>query len=195
MALTVKDYLHQLQSLLLRGKAWTRESGSVLTQLLTGIAQEFARVDQRIDDLLNEADPRTTIELLADWERQAGLPDECVTIEQSYPQRIAALVSKVTMKGGQSRQYFIEMANSLGYDNVTIDEFEPMSCNDTCNDELNSEDDRFVWRINLPSDGSVYVMSCNDTCNDALQSWGDEIIECRINKYKPAHTTALFAYI
>lgn len=195
MALGAENYLHQLQSLLLRGAAWTREVGSTLTNLLTGIAQEFARVDARTDDLISESDPRTTNELLEDWERVAGLPDPCVTTDQTIEQRRVALVSKVTMQGGQSRQYFIDMAAGLGYPDATIDEFLPMNCNDNCNDALWSEDDKYVWQLNLPSDGATYIANCNNNCITPLQAWGDEVIECRINKFKPAHTTAIFAYV
>lgn len=195
MALSVENYVQQLQNLLLIGKAWTRNVDSVLTSLLKGIAKEFARVDARADDLIRESDPRTTSELLEDWERVADLPDQCVTVTQTIEQRRVALTSKLTMQGGQSRKYFINLAASMGYAGATIDEYRPMNCNDDCNDALYSADDRYFWTINLPSTSGIFVMNCNGSCNDSLQAWGDEAIECRINKYKPAHTTAIFAYV
>jgi len=195
MALSAEDYLHQLQALLPQGPAWPRDPEAVLTQLLAALAEEYARVDQRGEDLVNEADQRTTSELLADWERVAGLPDVCVTIEQTVEQRRAALVSKLTSLGGQSRQYFIDLADAMGYPGVTITEYRPMNCNDDCNDALWSELDRFTWLLTLPAIGGTFIMNCNSTCDDALASWGDEAIECRINHFKPAHTTAYFAYI
>lgn len=195
MALSAEDYLRQLQALLPQGPAWPRDPDAVLTQLLAALAEEYARVDQRGEDLVNEADPRNTSELLADWERVAGLPDVCVTIEQTVEQRRAALVSKLTSLGGQSRQYFIDLADALGYPGATITEYRPMNCNDDCNDALWSELDRFTWLLTLPSVGGTFIMHCNSTCDDALASWGDEAIECRVNRYKPAHTTAFFAYV
>ncbi|KIO49589.1 YmfQ family protein [Nitrosospira sp. NpAV] len=195
MGMTANDYLRQLQSLLPQGQAWPRDAEATLTQLLAALAEEFARVDRRGEDLINEADPRNTSDLLTDWERIAGLPDTCLTAGQTVEQRRAALVSKLTSLGGQSRQYFINIAAALGYPGATIDEFRPMNCNDDCNDAVASEADRFAWRINLPSLGGAIVMNCNSTCNDALQAWGDEVIECRINHFKPAHTTAIFAYV
>lgn len=189
------DYLQQLKALLPMGLAWSRQPLSWIVQLLDAWAEALARVDLRCDALANEADPRTTVELLADWERVAGLPDPCVSDEQSLAQRQAALTSKLTSTGGQSRAYFIELAADMGYPGATIEEFEPMTCNDTCNDSLYSEADRFCWQINLPgSTGGLYQMTCNDTCNDALQSWGDEAVECRIKQFKPAHTNVIFAY-
>lgn len=194
MALNVDDYLQQLQALLPVGPAWSREPQALITKLLGGWAEEFARVDNRAQDLLNEADPRTTSELLADWERVAGLPDPCVTVDTNVDQRRAALVAKLTSLGGQSRQYFIDLAVSFGYSGVTIDEYRPMNCTDDCNDALVSQADRFVWTINLPSTSGVFVMNCDSACNSALQAWGDQAIECRINRYKPGQTTVIFAY-
>lgn len=197
MALDAASYLQQLQAVLLRGKAWTREPGSVMTQLLTGVAQEFARGDLRAEQAMNEADPRTTLELLADWEEFAGLPDPCVTTEQTLVQRREALVSKLLMQGGQSRAYFIAIAESLGYIGAEIEEYNTFDCGDSgCGDALWSEADRFAWQLSLPGTGSIEYFNCGESgCGDALQSWGDELLECRVNRFKPAHTTAIFAYI
>lgn len=196
--MTTADYLAQLQALLPPGIAWARRAAATLTKLLAAFADEFARVDQRAADLVEESDPRTTSEMLPDWERVAGLPDPCVAVlgvEQTVEQRRAALVAKLTALGGQSRQYYIDLVAALGYPGATIDEYRPMTCNSNCNDALWSEDDRFAWQINLPSDGGVFRMNCNSPCDSPLAAWGDDAVECRIQRLKPGHTTALIAYV
>lgn len=198
MGMTAASYLAQLQALLPPGLAWPRSPDATLTKLLAAFADDLSRVDQRADDVFNEADPRSTAEMLADWERVAALPDPCVTASgaaQSVAQRRAALVAKLTSSGGQSRQYFIDLASALGYPGATIDEYRPFTCNSECDDALWSEADRFVWKINLPDSGGTFFMSCNSPCNSALASWGDEAVECRIQRLKPAHTTAIVAYV
>ncbi|MCA3288244.1 MAG: DUF2313 domain-containing protein [Roseomonas sp.] len=70
-------YLSQLLALLPPGDALAREPGSVLERLLTVPAAELARVDGRVEALLAESDPARTAEMLTDWERALGLPDEC----------------------------------------------------------------------------------------------------------------------
>ncbi|MCA3413836.1 MAG: DUF2313 domain-containing protein [Roseomonas sp.] len=70
-------YLSQLLALLPPGDALAREPGSVLERLLTVPAAELAQVDGRVEALLAESDPARTAEMLADWERALGLPDEC----------------------------------------------------------------------------------------------------------------------
>jgi len=167
-----------------------------------GISAELAAVGAQLDEaqlhadqLLAEMFPSTVTVSLPDWERVYGLPDPCVTIEQSLGQRRSALESKVNSKGGQSIPYFVGLSESMGYPGATVEEFPMMTCNSDCNAALNSEADGFYWQLNLPaSTGGLFVMDCNSSCNDALQSWGDEAIECRINKNKPAHTSVIFAY-
>lgn len=197
MAMISADYLSQLQALLPRGLAWSLERSGTLSRLLAAWSDEFARVDLRSDELVDAVDPTTTVELLAEWERNAALPDVCVSIEQSIEQRRVALVSKLTNVGGQSKAYFIALAHSMGYPDATIDEFMGgITCVDECDDQLGNVDALFIWRINLPAaTAGHFFMTCVSDCVSSLQSWGDEAIECRINKLKPAHTTVLFAYI
>jgi uncharacterized protein YmfQ (DUF2313 family) len=70
-------YLSQLLALLPPGDALAREPGSRLERLLSVPAAELARVDGRVEALLVESDAARTTEMLADWERALGLPDEC----------------------------------------------------------------------------------------------------------------------
>lgn len=194
--MVLNDYVLLLQSALPSGMAWVRDKSSVLTQLLTGIALEFSRVDARALDMIAESDPRTTTELIDDWEAFAGLPDPCVTDEQTLEQRRVALASKLLMQGGQSCEYFLSIAQNLGYQNASIDhKFEMMDCTSECDVELHSADDIFFWQLNLPFSGSVLEMDCESSCDDPLASWGDQGVECRINRYKPAHTNVAFAYV
>lgn len=194
MGIVAADYLNSLRSLLPFGPAWEID-GTDAEQLLNSWAIEFGNVQARTDALIEEADPRTTAELLTDYERIFGLPDPCVTIEQSIDQRRFALASKMAAIGGQSRATFISIAESMGYAGAEIEEYFLMTCVSNCDDFLNSISDLFTWTISLPfSTGGLFLMDCNSVCTDSLQSWGDEAIECRINKYKPAHTTVIFAY-
>ena len=69
----------RLAALLPIGPAWPREYDSTLMALIGGLSQIWGDVDGRAADLLEtESDPRTTVELLPDWERAWGLPDPCV---------------------------------------------------------------------------------------------------------------------
>jgi len=194
----VSSYLQQLQALLPLGLAWPRTPGAILTKLLSGFAVMFAEVHTRAENLLDEIDPRTTRELLPDWERVAALPDSCITVlelDQSIEQRRLALHGKLTAVGGASPAFFIDMAARFGYAGATVEHrFAPMTCNSTCNAALNSEADRSVWILHLPDNGGDLKMTCNSACDSPLATWGDKAIECRMLEIAPAHTTVLFAY-
>ena len=123
------QYAEALLQLLPHGPAWPRHEDSIFVQTVTGLAQIWGDVDGRAADLLeNESDPRTTVELLPDWERAWGLPDPCFEgTATSIAQRQALLMLKMTFMGGASRNMFQEMAFTLGY-RITISEYSPFMC-------------------------------------------------------------------
>ena len=194
MALTDVDYLHQLQALLPPGPAWPKDE-SPLTRLLDGLAQELARVDGRALQLLEEADPRTTAELFADWERVAGLPDACAVAfggEQTLAQRRAALVGKLTTLGGQSAAYYVGLAAVLGYA-ITVEDFTEHTVEDSVEHPLYGAAWAFAWQVNAALN-TVTEITVEDSVEDPIASWGNALLECVINRLKPAHTTVLFSY-
>lgn len=194
MGMSAAEYLSQLQALLPQGPAWPRDEDATLTQLLAALAEEFARVDLRAENLLDEADPRTTAEMLWDWERVAGLPDPCVIAAQTTQERRAALVAKLTNIGGQSRQYFIDLAAALGY-TITITEFHPFRVDESAaGDALHGDDWAFAWRVNAPATTIREFRVSESTVGDPLRIWGNELLECALSRLKPAHTHALFGY-
>jgi uncharacterized protein YmfQ (DUF2313 family) len=121
--------------LLPRGQAWSRDPETVQVRVWNGLSQYWGVVDGRAADLLEtESDPRRTTELLPDWERNWGLPDPCYTAPQSIGDRQRALVQRMTMLGGQSRQWFIDFAAYIGY-TISISEYRPfMAGLDRCGD-------------------------------------------------------------
>ncbi len=191
MALTAADYVKLINALTPAGPAWSDDTVRSIW------AEEYARLDVRIWTLFEEADPRTATELLGDWERVLGLPDDCMTeVALSLPDRRRLAWAKLTEIGGQSKAYFIALADRYGEHDVKIDDgFRPMTCNDDCNDLLYSEADKFVWRVRFqhPAE-NARLMHCNDTCNDALQLYSQALAECPLTERKPAHTTLIFSY-
>lgn len=190
--ITAEQYLAELQALLPPGAAWPREADATLTLTLLALADELARIDARAEVLLDEADPRTTLELLADWERVAGLPDPCVVVEQSTAQRRTGLVSRLTARGGQSRQFYIDLASALGYV-ITITEFNPHDVDDDVDEPLYGNDWQFAWQVNAPGT-QLGEFTVDETVDDGLGWFGNERLECVLKRSKPAHTSVLFEY-
>lgn len=194
MGLSAADYLAQLQALLPQGPAWPRDATATLTKHLAALSEELARVDRRAGDLIAEADPRTTYELLADLERVAGLPDPCSPAGASIEERRLSLVQRLTMIGGASAAYFIALAKSLGYPGAGVTEFRPMTCVSHCDESLNPAPIwTHVWQLDLPA-ARITAMTCASACTDSLRNWGDATIECVVRRLKPAHTHVIFTY-
>lgn len=144
------------------------------------------------DLILSEADPRTTYQLLADWERVLGLPDPCVGQLPTIEQRRAAVVAKVSMHGGQSRVFFIALAARLGFA-ITITEFKQYSVMSPVNAPLYGVPWCFTWRVNAPLN-TVRRFSVMSGVNESLSTWSNQLLECAISRFKPAHTVVQFAY-
>jgi uncharacterized protein YmfQ (DUF2313 family) len=122
---TGEEYADAFQRLLPLGQAWPRGEDSVLMKVVRGLTRIWGDFEIRASKLLEmESDPRQTIELLPDWERNWGLPDPCYAEPQSIAERQLALVMRMTLEGGQSRQFFIDVAAMLGY-TITITEYRP----------------------------------------------------------------------
>ncbi len=122
---TGEDYAVALSALLPLGQAWPRNEEGALMRVVKGLTRIWGDFEVRASKLLEmESDPRSTIELLPDWERNWGLPDPCYTEPQSIAERQLALVMRMTLMGGQSREFFIEVAAMLGY-SITISEYRP----------------------------------------------------------------------
>jgi uncharacterized protein YmfQ (DUF2313 family) len=188
------DYRRQLQALLPPGAAWTREPGTVLSGLLHGLGDEFARVDERAESMLDEADPRTAYELLPDWERVLGLPDECTAGADTISGRQLACYAKLAQLGGQTPAVYIALAATIGV-SIVIHEFDPNV--DDYDDTLDISDGkwRFVWRVEVLSSVDYQVARVGSaTVGDRLTEGGSLDLECLINRAKPAHTHVIFTY-
>lgn len=190
-------YLKQLQALLPTGRAWPRWEKATITKFLRGLAQELARVDQRIHDLIDESDPRTTRELLAGWERVAGLPDTCSSgLATTLQERRAALEAKLTARGGQSKAYYIALAAKMGY-SIEIDNFRPFVCGlSRCGEVLNGGPKvRYQWRVRVLGPRYTAFRAGMSQCGDRLGKITRAAdLECKLQRLKPAHSRLIVSY-
>lgn len=196
MGLSRDDYLSQLQALLPIGPAWPREDGDYLTRVLAGLAEEFSRVDARSAQLYIEADPRTTFELLADFEQDFGLSAFSIIDGSalSIEQRRANLVSRMTERGGQSRAYFIAKALKMGFV-ITITEFSEWSVADDVESAFCGNDWNFAWQINAPLNTSSEWTVESDVETPFSVVWLNALLESSMHEDKPAHTVLLFNFL
>lgn len=171
----VRQYQEALRALLPPGDALNDEGHGQLTNLLDGLAYEFSRVDARGADLIEEADPRTTTELLEDWERLTGLPDACTPAEQTLDQRRGAVVARLTSQSTPTRAFIIQQAATLGY-TVTIEERHARRYRDPVGGRYGNDAWQFVWAVHITGAAAAPEL------------------ECIMRRYAPAHTIVHFIY-
>lgn len=165
------------------------------------LTAELEAVGARLDEALTSADVVLQAILpggagglfLADWERVLGLPDECAGgLGQTVAERIAACYAKLRQRGGLSRAYFISLAEGLGY-SITIEEYDVFTCASYCEDPLCDEAWRYAWTVHAP-ETTIRDFTCDSPCVDPLRSWGNTLLECVLNRLKPAYTHIIYAY-
>lgn len=118
------DFTSALLGLLPRGRVWPKEISSVQAQAASCFAPTFQRIKDTAVDLIADAFPGTTSDLLSEWELTLGLPDACtVPGSQTIAERQRAVAEKISAAGGPQRSYYLQMATQLGLSAI-IDEFQ-----------------------------------------------------------------------
>ena len=168
---TATEFTKSLHDLLPNGRAWSREPGRRHSRLLAGIADELVRVQNRAGALIEEADPRTTSNLLPDWERVTGLP-EFGYIPPDVPARRSTLAGKLAAQGGQNAAYFETIIEAMGITDAVVSR-NPI---------------KFLWTVDLPT--NIRRARIGDHIGDLLMTFDETAIRVRLQleKYKPAHS-------
>ena len=194
LQLSVADFAALMQSMLPRGAVWPRDPDTVQTQCFAALAPTYKRLNDRCNNLLVDAFPATTNELLSDWESSLGLPDPCLGQSPSVELRRAHVVAKLTLRGGQSIEYFEAIAAAIGYA-ISITPFSPFRVGvSRVGTPLYGRDWAFAWQVNAPATTIQPFRVGQSAVGDPLRAWGNTALECLIREYAPAHTIVLFAY-
>ncbi|MBA4081466.1 MAG: phage tail protein [Erythrobacter sp.] len=195
------DHAQMLRQLLPCGAAWDFAPDGTFARLLEALAAEFARIDVRAIELMDEADPRTALETLIDWERVAGLPDACTGQPDNVRERQIALVQKLTSIAGQRPADFIDLAALIGFE-IDIEEHRPLRTGFRVGDRCNDEAWAFTWTVIVqPFDGAgrpvlaIAHFKVGDPVGTRVRGFGSLDLECVIRRAAPAHTTVIFAYV
>jgi uncharacterized protein YmfQ (DUF2313 family) len=195
LALTPDDFRQGAGNAIPRGYAWNVSIETVQGQVWAGIAASVQALHVRAGDLSErESDPGQAVELLADWERAYGLPDQCSPLNATIQQRQAALVARISSQGGQSIAYYVAVAAALGY-TITITEFRQFRVSRSrVGDPLCGDPWRYTWRVNAPSVTMRYFRVGKSAVGEPLRFWGNGELQCRLGQIAPAHAVLQFAY-
>jgi uncharacterized protein YmfQ (DUF2313 family) len=178
-------YVRQLKALLPPGVLYNVEPDSTLSKLFEGIADELTRINARGVDLINESDPRTATETLAEWEEVVGLPDELVTaIPATTAERRVAITQKYISRGGQNYGFFETLCAACGYPLVSISLYV-------------SQVLRVGFRVRARVYGLNYAFTMHVTVGNIV--WMDRLttaqFEAVIRHATHAHIRVVFTYV
>jgi len=161
-----------------------------LGKILQAFAAEMTELESKIIQIINERVPGLSNELLPEWERDLGLPDECSELATTQSERVAAVHAKYYGKyDGQSKEFYEQYAADLGA-TVTIEDYtgstnvfrvdisrvdrHPTQGIDGA--RLRSKGSIFKWIVNVYNTGEVSI----------------DYLICRFDQMKPAHTQVIW---
>lgn len=188
-------YADELEQLLPPGSLFRSPVGPNIRALLEALAVEFARVHGRVEQLLAEQAPRSTSELLSDWERVLGLPDGCTNPSSATNIRRASVLGRIAVPGGQSRAAFIALGAALGFP-ISIEEHKTFRVGSRVGDRVYNVEGGWPWTftVHAPVATAHFFRAGSSGSGDALATFDNSPLECAIARVKPAHAHVLFAY-
>lgn len=190
------EYLQQLRALLPQGPAWDSERVPELGVVLTGLAQELARVDARVVALSAEMDPAGVTELVPDWEAVMLLPDACLGNSPSFGDRQLAVQQRLTAVGSQTPAYFVNIAKGQGYPDARITQYRAPRFGRARfgKAHFGTWQVQFMWVLNTGGRQRIGRRF-------GVSYWGERFgvnpgsaLECLIRRYAPAHTVVHIRY-
>ncbi|NTI27678.1 putative phage tail protein [Rhizobium rhizogenes] len=186
-----------------QGPAWGSPDGqavsldSNLGRFTRVLLDSFQWLYQRIWTLARNASVQGVDELLAEWEAEYGLPDNCVAGETSIAERLRALATKVASQAIITPGDFIRIAATYGFV-IEIEEPAIFECGfSECGGEHTVGDVRqeSYWIVHVTDLAVDYFRTGLSECGfDLLFDLGDaERLLCILRRLAPAWTTPILA--
>ena len=166
---------------------------STLRKILIGLASEWLNFRSKINEVSNEYNPKTTTQLIEEWEQFVGIPDNCIPVASTIEQRRLNVLLKLAGINAATEKQFKNVASILGYNievsnGVSTSTF-PLTLPFLLISEALAP---FTIVITLPS--SIQPNGFPLTFPFTLTSQQPAILDCLFNKLKPANTQLFFRY-
>ena len=179
------SYAREMFARLPKGAIWPVRFTGIWSQFLLAIGCEFGRIRQAILHLMNELDPRTTSDMLDDWEQAYGLPDECIAAPTTDPERIRRLLTLVTMKGNLRKRFIEGIVYDIGVD-VLLEEFAPATMGVLrCGGFMAGHGWRWALFCHAPTTTVTRAYMGAAACGDRITDFGNPALECVVRKHIP----------
>lgn len=119
---TIEVAASQLASNLPDGRCWEAKNlpGTNIYATVSACGAEFREIQKQIEILAREFDIRLTDQLLPDWEKSCGLPEECIGQMNSLEDRRNAVIIRLRKIPFVTKEEFEQLAFSLTGLSVTV---------------------------------------------------------------------------
>lgn len=171
---------------------WPRDPDSRWGKLLGVLAEERRLRHERALQLLDvESFPSTGVELLAEWEQVAGLPDPCRPLPGTLAQRRAELVDQFFADHVPTKDLMLRLAVQAGWD-IEIHEQQDFVAGLSMAGEPVGESD-FVWIVYVLGQSIDFFRAGQNAAGDVLFTFPDiSTLECVLRRASPAHCQVHF---
>ena len=220
---TSADFADAFQRHLPTGPVWPRDPDTTQRAAIEALMPTYQRSWSLACDLPAETFPASCVYLLPDWESSLGLPDPCAGPNPTIAQRQAHVVARLTQSSGPSMPSLMAFAAALGGGGInlltgedgqvltaedgtslaaltggyqiTITEFAPSRLGVfRLGQRLQSAQWAHVWQITTPAVVVTPFRLGQGRLGERFQTWGSSVLECEMQRIKPAHTILRFAY-
>lgn len=169
-------------------------SGSFFRRFLTSVSKEIRRVRLKIIDIAYQHDINNTSELLTNWEKTVGIPDECFSLDYSIEDRRKHVIVKLMANGAQTEQYYIDLAAYLGY-TITIEHPEDSAVTFPLEfpwEFSSARELRFTVIFHFSTSLAKGVFPLDFPWD--FTSGATSFLECFFNTLKPVHVNFVYVY-
>lgn len=190
---TKDQHTNSLAHHLPNGRAWNWKwkDNSDGRDFLRGLACELVRSEDLLIQFYEQLDPTQTTDLLVEWEKAVGIPDDCFSGDGTLEERRTHVVVKLASLGVQSADDFVQLAKLFGVD-ITISYFLggaafPLQFPVQFGGDTTPY--RFTIIVNYPRPlTNRFPLKFPYPFSDGL----DNLIECLFRKLKPANCDIIF---
>lgn len=200
-SLKLEKYKKLLTDLFPGGIAWEGkfDKSTNIKKLIDSLSIEACRVDDDGVAFIDNVFPDTTTTLIDDWERLLNLPDECEPEPENLTlsQRRQRVIQVLTTKGGQNVAFYERLVSNFGIniDVIDVQDQPPFRAGRArAGDRLTNGDWRYAFIVTAPVETATVFRAGIGRAGDRLRNFENNTIQCLINKHKPAHTIAIFAF-
>lgn len=147
-------------------------------------------VEDTIQRLLVEMFPFTSNDLLACWERVLATSP---ATDATRSDRVGEILFRLRSLGRLDRAYFIDIAQTIGFD-ITITELRPLMAGImTAGSEVLAEHTQWIWQVSIDG-GFTRSFQAGVSSAGSPISWyrNKQHLDDIFNELKPAHTLVIF---